>query len=187
MVPVGGAHVTSDIAKGLSTTLAHAERLKTLHGSCMQSSSDEQVMISAPTLGEDEDSEEDNTMPRSNLVSIVQPRMEEIFEMVRGNLEANGMQEYAGRRVVITGGGSQLIGVRELAARMFGKNARTAKPEQIPGMAEAASGASFSTAIGMLHLLTKKTFEERLYEESTAKQGFVHRLKSVFGLVKEDF
>lgn len=187
MVPVGGMHVTSDIAKGLSTSLAHAERLKTLHGSCISSSSDAQVMISAPVLGEDDDSEEDNTMPRSELVRIIAPRMEEIFEMIRHNLEMNDMQKYTGRRIVITGGGSQLIGVRELAGRMFGKHVRLGKPKAIDGMAEAASGPSFAAAIGMLQLINKKTFEERLYEESTAKKGFITRLKSVFGLVKQDF
>ena len=87
-------------------------------------------------------------MPRGTLVSIVRPRMEEIFEMIRGNLEANGMDQYSGRRVVITGGGSQLIGVRELSGRMFGKHARIGKPNPITGMAEAASGPSFATAIG---------------------------------------
>ena len=187
MVPVGGGHVTSDIAKGLSTTLAHAERLKTLHGSCITSSSDDQVMISAPVLGEDDESEEENTMPRGTLVSIVRPRMEEIFEMIRSNLEANDMDQFSGRRVVITGGGSQLIGVRELSSRMFGKHVRIGKPKPITGMAEAASGPSFATAIGMLQLLNNKTFEELLYEESTAKKTVGQRLKSIFGLVKEDF
>ena len=54
-------------------------------------------------------------------------------------------------------------------------------------MAEAASGPSFATAIGMLQLLNNKTFEELLYEESTAKKTVGQRLKSIFGLVKEDF
>lgn len=187
VIAVGGAHVTSDIAKGLSTTIAHAERLKTLHGSCIPSSSDDQVMISAPVLGEDDDSEEDNTMPRSTLVSIIRPRMEEILEMVRAQLQANDMEKYAGRRLVITGGASQLIGTRDLAGRMFGKNVRLGRPKPIPGLAESVSGPAFATAIGMIKLIGKKSFEERLYEESTAKQGFMHRLKSILGLVKEDF
>jgi cell division protein FtsA len=187
MIPVGGSHVTSDIAKGLSTTISHAERLKTLHGSCIASSSDDQVIISAPLLGEDVDGDEGNTMPRSMLVGIIRPRMEEIFEMIKGQLDMSGVEQYAGRRVVLTGGGSQLIGARELAARMLGKQVRLGRPRPIAGLAEAASGPAFATALGMLRHLTNKSFEERLFEESQAKGSVWQRVKGMFGLVKEGF
>lgn len=187
MVPIGGIHVTSDIAKGLSTTIAHAERLKTLHGSCISSSTDDQVIISAPLVGEEGEDDDGNTMPRSMLVGIIRPRMEEIFELVRGKIEMNGMSQQAGRRVVLTGGASQLIGVRELAARMLNKQVRIGKPKPIAGMAEAATGTSFATAIGMLRYLTNKTFEERLFEEANTKSGIFSKVRGLAGWVKESF
>jgi cell division protein FtsA len=91
-VPLGGIHVTNDIAKGLSTTLAHAERLKTIHGSAISSSADEQAMIDVPQLGE-EDTGDANLLPRSMLVGIIRPRLEEIFEMIRGRIEARGLEK----------------------------------------------------------------------------------------------
>ncbi len=186
MIPVGGMHVTNDIAKGLSTTLAHAERLKTLHGSCIASASDDKVIISAPILGEDE-GEEANTMPRAMLVGIIRPRMEEIFEMIRGKIEMSGLESLTGRRVVLTGGASQLTGVRELASRMLGKQVRLARPKALPGLAEAVSGPAFSTAIGMFSHLLNKPFEERLYASVHARRGLPARLKGLGKWFRENF
>ncbi len=81
-VPVGGSHVTNDIARGLSTPVAHAERLKALFGSAISSTLDEREMIAVPQIGEDEDGHV-NHVPKSLLVSIIAPRIEETFEMVR--------------------------------------------------------------------------------------------------------
>lgn len=186
LVPIGGHHVTSDIAKGLSTTLAHAERLKTLHGSCIASQSDDQVIISAPILGEDE-SEEVNTMPRSMLVGIIRPRMEEIFEMIRGKIEMSGVEGLTGRRVVITGGASQLMGVRELAGRMLGKQVRLSRPKPVAGLAEAVSGPAFSTAIGMLNYVMDKPLEEQLYQQAHAPKGLSAKLKGLADWFRENF
>lgn len=187
VVPIGGMHVTSDIAKGLSTTLAHAERLKTLHGSCIATPNDDQVMISAPLLGEEDDQDETNVMPRSMLVGIIRPRMEEIFEMIRGKLEMAGMQQLSGRRVVITGGASQLIGTRDMAARMLTKQVRIAKPRPQPGLAEAVSGPAFATALGMLHYTQHKPLEERLLEANQHRSGLGAKLRGVTDWLKENF
>lgn len=187
VIPVGGMHVTSDIARGLSTTLTHAERLKTLHGSCIATGSDEQVMISAPMLGEDAEGEDANVMPRSMLVGIIRPRIEEIFEMIRGRMEAGGVESVAGRRVVLTGGASQLIGVRELAARMLSRQVRLSRPRPIPGLADAVSGPAFSAALGMLHYTINKPMEERLLEAARARGGVSDRIRAMAGWLKENF
>jgi cell division protein FtsA len=186
-VHVGGLHVTSDIAKGLSTTLTHAERLKTLHGSCVPTPSDDQVMISAPLLGEDLEGEEGNVMPRAMLVGIIRPRMEEIFEMIRGRIESSGFSRQASRRVVLTGGASQLIGVRDMASRVLGQHVRLAKPRPIPGLAESVSGPAFSAALGMLYYVTHRPMEEQLLDAGRGHAGMGARLKAVAGWFKENF
>ena len=96
-IPIGGQHVTNDIARGLSTGLAHAERLKTLHGSAIATASDDQVMVEVPPLGEEE-SDEATTLPRSMLVGVIRPRIEEIFEMIRSKIEMGGAAALPGRR-----------------------------------------------------------------------------------------
>jgi len=172
-LPVGGNHVTSDIAQGLSTSLHNAERLKTLHGSAVNSVKDSEVMIDVPQLGEREDDDEPTTMPRAMLVGVIRPRMEEIFELIRGKLEANGVDKIAGRRCVITGGASQMLGVSDLAARMLGKQVRKGKPAPINGLAEAVSGPAFATVIGMLHYVQNKSWEDEILTASTAKRGWM--------------
>ena len=151
-VPVGGAHVTNDIARGLSTPVAHAERVKTLLGSAISASTDEREMIAVPQIGEEEDGHV-NHVPKSLLVGIIAPRIEEVFELVRNRLEASGFDKIAGRRVVLTGGACQLHGVREFAGLILDKQARIGRPLRVGGLAEATGGPAFSTTVGLLHFL----------------------------------
>lgn len=148
-VPVGGTHVTNDIAVGLSTPVASAERLKTLYGSAIASQEDDNETIDVPLMGEEAHSEP-NHVPKSFLVSIIQPRLEETFELVRSRLEASGFDKIAGRRVVLTGGASQLTGVCDLAQLVLNKQVRAGRPIRAQGLAEAAGGPAFATTAGLL-------------------------------------
>ncbi|MGE3478176.1 MAG: cell division protein FtsA [Dongiaceae bacterium] len=148
-IPIGGGHVTHDIARGLSTPLSHAERLKTLYGSAVVAASDTHEMIDVVPIGE-EDTEIANHVPKSLMTGIVQPRIEETFELVRSHLEASGFAKLAGRRAVLTGGASQLSGVREVASLILDKQIRLGKPIRLAGLAEATGGPSFAASAGML-------------------------------------
>jgi cell division protein FtsA len=150
IIPVGGVHVTNDIARGLSTPLDQAERMKTLYGSVLASSSDDREIIKAPLVGEDTGGEA-NSIPRSMLISIIRPRLEETMEMVRDRLIEAGFDKVAGQRVVLTGGASQLTGVRDLAAGILDKQVRLGRPRALDGMADAISGPAFATSVGLLH------------------------------------
>jgi cell division protein FtsA len=160
-VPIGGAHVTSDIARGLSTPLAHAERMKTLYGNAMASGSDERELIDVPLMGE-EDRNQANHVPRSMLVGIIRPRLEETFELLRGRLEMTGHDKIAGRRVVVTGGASQLQGIADLAADVLDKQVRRGRPLKVAGLADSTGGPAFATCAGLL------TFAERRPDEAPA-------------------
>jgi len=148
-LPVGGNHVTSDIAKGLSTPVAKAERLKTIYGSVMQSPGDARELLKVPLVGE-EDEESANEVPKSMLVQIINARIEETFELVRSHLETSGFAKLAGRRVVLTGGASQLEGVRDLAELVLDKQVRLGRPRMIRGLPESLSGPAFATGVGLL-------------------------------------
>jgi cell division protein FtsA len=148
-VPVGGLHVTNDLARGLATPLAHAERLKALFGSAIATTLDERETIAVPQIGEEEDGHV-NHVPKSYLVRIIAPRLEETFELVRNRLDGSGCDKIAGRRVVLTGGACQLHGARELAATILDKQVRIGRPLRIKGLAEATHGPAFSTAAGLL-------------------------------------
>lgn len=147
-IPIGGNHVTMDIARCFSTPLIHAERLKTLYGSAIQSVADDREMIVVPLVGERR-GEGTNQMPRSALVSVIKPRIEEIFEQVRDRLKRAGVDPFLGRRVVLTGGASQLAGVREIATMILGKNIRLGKPIHLMS-SELSLNPAFSTCAGLL-------------------------------------
>ena len=146
---VGGAHVTSDIARGLSTPLAHAERMKTLYGSATVAAADEREIIDVPLVGE-EDHDHANHVPKSILTGIIRPRLEETFELVRARLDGSGFGRLAGRRVVLTGGGSQLQGIRELAATVLDKHVRLGRPIRIQGLSDQTGGPAFATCAGLV-------------------------------------
>jgi cell division protein FtsA len=148
-IAVGGSHVTNDIAKGLSTPIANAERIKTLYGSAVAGDEDEQDLIDVPQIGEDRH-ELPNPVSKSILNRMIQPRLEETLELVRGRLDASGVSHLAGRRVVLTGGASQLQGVRDLAATILDRNVRLGRPQHIRGRAESVAGPAFATAAGLL-------------------------------------
>lgn len=148
-VPIGGAHVTSDIARGLSTPVSAAERIKVLYGSALDSPDDDQVMIETPPVAGDGDS----TMvqqPRALLNAVIRPRLEEVFELIRDRLDAAGVSKAAGRRLVLTGGAAQLPGAAELAGRVLSKQVRIGKPSGLVGLGDAVSGPAFSACAGVV-------------------------------------
>jgi len=123
--------------------------MKTLYGSAMPSPSDDREIIKVPQIGEADDNEAAQ-VPRSLLVGIIRPRLEETFEMVRARLEAAGFDKVAGRRVVLVGGASQLPGVPELAGQILDKQVRLGRPRAMPGLADAVAGPAFATCCGLL-------------------------------------
>ncbi|WP_188519727.1 cell division protein FtsA [Alsobacter metallidurans] len=160
---VGGNHITMDIARGLSTTVAHAERLKTLYGSTIATSSDERETIAVASVDEDE-RDAVNHVPKSHLVRIIRPRVEEMLELVRDRLKASGFSAETGRRVVLAGGGALLTGMPELARTIVSKQVRIGRPLGVQGLPEAAKGPSFAAPVGLL-----------VYPQVAALEHFVPR------------
>ncbi|MEE9347843.1 MAG: cell division protein FtsA [Robiginitomaculum sp.] len=146
-VPIGGSHVSNDIARGFTTTLEAAERIKSLYGSALGSASDDVQMISCPPIGERGETHKES---RALLTAIVRSRVEETFEILRDRLKAAGVDEFAGRRIVLTGGASQLSGAAELASIVFGKRVRVGRPNGLLGLSDTASGPGFAAAAGLM-------------------------------------
>ncbi len=146
-IPVGGMHVTNDLARVLSTTVAHAERMKTLYGGVQESPEDAREMLPVPLVGEEE--HHIAKVPRTMVVNVIRPRLEETFELVKDRLESSGMSR-ANARVVLTGGGSQLVGVRDMAARILDRQVRLGRPFGLRGIPDSASGPAFAVAAGLL-------------------------------------
>ena len=152
-LPVGGINITKDITQGLTTSFAHAEDLKNRHGCAFLVSHDEYESINVYPLGEEDDSSI-RQMHRSDLIKIIAPRVEEIFEMVARKLAQQGLQNRQNHRVVLTGGCSQLPGIRDVAAVILDKQVRLGGPRNIQGIPEIINNPTFSTALGLLYLAT---------------------------------
>jgi cell division protein FtsA len=147
-VTLGGALVTMDIARGLDARLADAERLKIFHGSAIAAATDEREAVVFEQVG-DRGVHRTQTS-KAQLVRIIRPRIEETFEFLRDRLARAGFQSGPGRRVVLTGGASQLKGVLETSRRILGGQARIGRPIGIEGLPEAAATPAFAAAAGLL-------------------------------------
>ena len=146
---LGAHHVTMDLARGLNTRIADAERIKAIYGSVMSGGSDERDMITVPPVGDDE-REPPQFVSRAALTRIIKPRVEEILEMVRDRLVASPFAAEPRGRVVLTGGGSQLAGIADLAARILKRPVRIGRPLGLSGLPEAAKGPAFAVTAGLL-------------------------------------
>jgi cell division protein FtsA len=145
---LGGGHVTLDLARGLSARVSDAERIKTFYGSVLAGMSDENDMITVPSV--EDDREPPQFASRAKIVRIIKPRVEEILEMARDRLNASPFAAEPRARVILTGGASQLSGLAELAAHILGRPVRIGRPLGISGLPEAVKGPAFAVASGLL-------------------------------------
>ncbi|MCA8902811.1 MAG: cell division protein FtsA, partial [Hyphomonas sp.] len=149
LVPVGGTFVTSDIAQGIGTTFAAAERLKSVYGTANLEGHGLAERIEVPRLGDDGRLTA-TRMERGELAAIIAPRIEETFEYVQKTLDRSGVRSVLPRRVVLTGGASLLPGVREVAMRKLGAPVRLGRPTIAEFLGETLATPAFSTASGLL-------------------------------------
>ena len=156
-IPIGGNHVTLDLAKGLTTSLEAAERLKVMHGSALPGSADDRDLVTVQPVGEE--GETPLQVPRAVMTRIIRARIEETLELLRERLNKSGYGNAAGKRVVLTGGASQLAGLPEAARRVLGRNVRVGRPLGVAGLPEAAKGPAFSAAIGLMIYPQMAVFE----------------------------
>ena len=147
-IPVGGHHITLDIAQALQTPLAEAERIKTLYGTMVVAQSDEYETFSYALAGEEEGARGQAT--KAQLAGIIRPRVAGILGMVRERLDKAGVSAFAGERVVLTGGASSLVGLGEFAANTLGRPARVSMPSASAGLPQNVSSPAFSTVAGLL-------------------------------------
>ena len=147
----------------------HAERLKVMHGSALPGSADDRDLVTIQPIGDD-DGEVPLQVPRSVMTRIIRARVEETLEMLRDRLNKSGYGNVVGKRVVLTGGASQLAGLPEAARRILGRNVRIGRPLGVAGLPEAAKGPAFSTAVGLLIYPQVASFESRQAECHVASE-----------------
>ncbi|CAF27904.1 Cell division protein ftsA [Bartonella henselae str. Houston-1] len=175
---VGGHHVTLDVARGFSMSLPEAERLKVVYGSALVTSADERHMVNVTEIGNEH---REIQYPRAVLGRIIRARVEEILEMVRDCLNRSGFGHIIGKRVILTGGASQLTGLPEMARTILGRNVRIGRPLGISRLPSLAKGAAFTSAVGLLIYPQLVGFEEKTMQVavnhlSTGTRGYFQRV-----------
>ena len=145
---VGGQHVTTDIARGLSTSIEQAERLKVMEASVAPRAGCDEPIAVRPLA--DDTAAAMATVPRLMLDRIARARLEETFELVRDRIRSSGFGRHADRRVVLTGGGSQLTGAADLARRILAKNVRIGRPVGVRGLSPTQKTPAFAAVVGLL-------------------------------------
>jgi len=148
VLPIGGNHLTSDVAAGLRTPLSDAERLKISHGVATNLVVGREEMVQVPGVG----GREPRVIARRLLGEIIEPRMEEIFAMAQRELIRSGVSDSLASGVVLVGGTSLLEGTQELAERIFNLPVRRGLPINLKGMPEELMKPMYTNAAGlMLH------------------------------------
>lgn len=171
VIPIGGDHFTNDVAVGLRTPLADAEKIKRQFGCAVVTAIPEQNEIEVPSVGD----RPSRLMQQRLLGEILEPRARELFEMVRDNLRAVGVFDLLGAGLVMTGGGARLNAMQEIAEDVFRKPARLASPLPISKLPAQLAEPEFSTVLGLC-FYAHRSKVLRGKEE----QGIGAKLKSLF-------
>jgi cell division protein FtsA len=179
VIGLGGNNVTGDIAIGLRTSIAQAEKIKVAKGCALSSMVLEDEMITVPGIG----GRQDRQVPRSLLTSIVQPRMEEIFGLCLRELRRTDYADLLAAGVVITGGASLMPGVVELAEQVFDMPVKLGLPTGFGGLVDLAQNPMHATGVGLILFALQGADSnglERLTEANMFEKIF-DRMKKWFG------
>jgi cell division protein FtsA len=155
VLPVGGNHVTNDIAIGLRSTLVEAEALKLSYGHTLPEVIPIEERIDVHQVGGDRI----QAMPRRYLAEIIGPRMREIFQMAREEVKKSGYDGLLPAGVVVTGGGARLMGTTDAAQTVFDMSVRLGVPGGFGGLSDRVAGPSFAVAAGLVKWGTKEQWK----------------------------
>jgi cell division protein FtsA len=170
-VPVGGDHFTNDLAVGLRTPVPEAEKIKRDHAQACRELLTEDIAIEIASVGD----RPPRTVFVRMLADIVEPRAQELLLLIRDELRRGGLQSQIPAGIVLTGGGSQLRGLPELAERVFNLPVRIAVPRGLAEMSEEVTRPEYSTAVGLV------LYGARTRRFAGARPtGFMGKLKSMF-------
>src|SRR5450759_526077 len=147
VLAVGGNHITSDIAHGLRLSISQAEDLKKQHGYAMESEVRAEETFSVRAFGE----EKPVQVSRAELANIIEARVEEIFQLVLQEIKRSGYDGLLPAGMVLTGGSSNLPGIRQLARAIIGLPVRIAQPENLIGLVDQLHSPAYSTSVGLLY------------------------------------
>jgi cell division protein FtsA len=176
VLPIGGQNLTKDIAIGLLTSQTEAERIKVQHGIARVDLTLTAEQVEVPSVGD----RPSRTFLRRDLAEIIEPRVEEMFDLVRREIARAGYEGMLGAGVVITGGTSMLEGMPEAAERVLSLPVRRGIPSGIDGLRDVAATPMHATGVGLILYARQHSQDLEL-----AGMAGGRRAGRVFGRMKE--
>ncbi len=176
VVPVAGNQVTSDIAKIFRTPLSHAEQIKVQYASAKSAMVSREDSIEVPSVG----GRPSRTMSRHTLAEVVEPRYQELFELVRKELKESGLEDQVAAGIVLTGGTASIEGAVDVAEATFGMPVRVAEPLPVKGLFEYVNQPIYSTGVGLLHYGAREVKHRFEHHERQGLTSLWNRVQSWF-------
>ena len=174
VIPIGGSQLTNDIAFGLRTPPHEAEKIKHHRGCCMASMIGEDETIEVASVG----GRPPRVLARSMLCrDIIQPRVEEIFHLVKAEIARLGCEDMLASGAVITGGATQLAGMAELGEEILGIPVRLGVPKGVGGLAEAVKSPGFATGVGLVQYGAQQMGMTEKVTSSPQRAGIFGRVR----------
>jgi cell division protein FtsA len=146
VLPIGGNHLTNDIAIGLRTPASEAEKIKIKYGCALSSLVKHEETLDVPSVG----GRPPRLLSRQILCEIIEPRVEELFGMIQQRLKKTGYEDMCASGIVLTGGVALLEGLQEAAERYIGLQVRRGTPKNIGGLMDVVNSPVYSTGVGLV-------------------------------------
>ncbi|NGZ25379.1 MAG: cell division protein FtsA, partial [Magnetococcales bacterium] len=179
VLAIGGDHVTNDIAVGLRTPTREAEQIKRKYGCALASLVNAEESFDVPSIGD----RKSRLFQRHLLAEIIEPRVDELFTLVKRELARSGYEDKIAAGIVLTGGTSICEGMVELAEEIFNKPVRRGPPHGVGGLTDVVASPAFATAVGLVLFASRyeRELPHRIHTENNAG------IKSIFGRMRDWF
>ena len=177
VIPLGGNHITNDIAFGIRTPFAEAESLKIKHGCALRSLVAENGTIEVQDVG----GRPPRQLSRHELAGIIEPRAEEIFEYALREIKKTNYADMLSSGIVLTGGSSIMKGMTEIAEKKTGLPVRLGVPENLSGNADNINHPMYATGVGiLLCAIHQEGSDGRKFRNGHLFENIYYRMKGWF-------
>ena len=175
VIPVAGNQITNDIAKIFRTPISHAEEIKVNYACALKDMVSMEETIEVPSVG----GRAARTMSRHTLSEVVEPRYQELFELIHEEIKSSGFEEQIAAGIVLTGGTAKMEGAVEFAEELFQMPVRVGTPLNVKGLAEYVDDATYATAVGLLHYGSEQVVTKK-NNKNSANESIWERVQSWF-------
>jgi cell division protein FtsA len=152
VLPIGGNHITRDIAVGLRTPQHEAEKIKLRHACGLVNLVNPEDTVEVPSVG----GRKPRTVSRRLLADIVSPRVEEMFTLIKAEIQRSGYLDHVGSGIVLAGGATLLEGTCELGEMIFDMPVKRGYPRGMGGLHDVVNNPKFATGVGLLRVAARK-------------------------------